>query len=324
MHTRRISMAQFAMALRFSMVLWFALGGATAAAQDLTQYHVYTFQGSRVADALGAAVIAVGDLDGDGVEDVAIGAPRPLGETGGSVTLHSGATGAILSEIDGPAPTHGASGRFGAALALLPDLDEDGFGELAVGLPRDDAGGLDAGAIELRGLPGGELLARLEGFPGEWLGTALAVAELDGEELPELVAGGPGGDIVVAWSGQWLRAAAAGGSPPGDGLVLTSTGAGHHGTALAVLGDLDGDGRDDLAIGAPSDAGSAGPWAGSVTVLSGGSGALLTRLEGSEPSHTLGSALSSVASLDGDGLEELVVGAPGAGGERRGEVSVWS
>ncbi len=97
------------------------------------------------------------------------------------------------------------------------------------------------------------------------------------------------------------------------------------GTALANLGDLDGDGRDELAVGSPFLLSGAG-FDGAVFVYSGG-GALLYSVASSnlaaDPNPRFGSALAPIDDLDGDGLRELLVGAPWEPADGVHRSAVW-
>jgi hypothetical protein len=126
--------------------------------------------GSEPASEFGSALVAMDDLEGDGVPEVAVGAPGALGDKG-RVTLHKGSTLAVLRTFVGTA----AGDRFGAALALAGDLDGDGAHELLVGAPGGDAGGLDSGAVSIVSSATGLLLGTLPGVAaGDHFGTAVA------------------------------------------------------------------------------------------------------------------------------------------------------
>ncbi len=80
----------------------------------------------------GRLVAAGGDLDGDGVDDVLVGALADAAHADSAVFAHSGASGALLFELRGAA---GSGDRFGASLATTGDLDGDGAPDFAVGIP---------------------------------------------------------------------------------------------------------------------------------------------------------------------------------------------
>ena len=108
-------------------------------------------------DRFGSSVANIGDLDGDGVDDLAVGANQDDGggllrgaihimfmNTDGSIDStveinDSTANGPVLSDDD----------RFGISVANIGDLDGNGVDDLAVGSPRDDAGGGDRGAVHI-------------------------------------------------------------------------------------------------------------------------------------------------------------------------------
>ena len=106
-------------------------------------------------DRFGISADAIGDLDGDGVQDVAVGAFRD--DTGGTdrgavYVLFMNSDGTVKSSTKIASGTNGgptlADGdRFGSSVAGIGDLDGDGVNEIVVGAYLDNTGGTDRGAI---------------------------------------------------------------------------------------------------------------------------------------------------------------------------------
>ena len=223
---------------------------------------------------------------------------------------------------------------FGDALSAIGDLDGDGLSELAVGAPQTGDGGFERGAVWiLFPYPDGTVRAHQKigstdgGFSGtltddDHFGQALAeLGDLDGDGTPDLAVGSN--------NALWTLFLNANGTVRSH--VLTQTGADDYGRAVANIGDFDGNGVVDLAVGAPEFDGS-GPNHGAIylTYLN-ADGTLASEQEVSEFSGGFGGNLlgqerfgSSVALLDdidSNGTPDLAVGAIGRGFDNIG--GVW-
>ncbi|MBW2527321.1 MAG: FG-GAP repeat protein, partial [Deltaproteobacteria bacterium] len=147
-------------------------------------------------DGFGNSIISVLDLDGNGTEDLAVGADELVSGSAGSVSiLFLDSDGVELSrlaldESDAPLADLDVGDRFGASLAYLGDIDNDGNPELAVGAPQDDDVSTDAGTVWILDLasPTGDVAAAqrlgpLAGSldPGDRFGSSIALlGDLDG------------------------------------------------------------------------------------------------------------------------------------------------
>lgn len=290
-------------------------------------------------DRLAAAMVAL-DSDGDGRDEVAVGAPGDV-RAAGSVTIFSSPcdqpTAHRITQAGATPSKHERDDRFGSALAA-GDFDGDGFDDLAVGVPGEDFGTrVDAGAVivlygSANGLTddGARILSQRGVTPGkaqtdDRFGEALAVGDINGDGRDDLVVGSPGEDVAgkadagafyVFWgSAEGLR--------PGAsqlhrqrGALADKSEAGDRLGAVVGAGDLDGDGFDEVLAAAPyEDRG--GKNTGLVHVLWGSSSGVGTTgqdtIVGQVAKGRLGMALA-VGAVTGDATAELLVSAAGSNG----------
>ncbi|MEM8709875.1 MAG: FG-GAP-like repeat-containing protein, partial [Planctomycetota bacterium] len=240
---------------------------------------------------VGAAVDGAGDLDGDGIEDVLIGAPLARNGGGartGAVRVTT-ARGEVLGEVFGSV----TDGEFGRSVASMGDLDGDGIAEFAVGA-RDDV-------RVYSGAPGFPLRFALGGNGSDLFGSALASGrDVDGDGVNDLVVGlspcGASGSIVVFSGATGARVLEFDG---GTGACEA------FGASVALVDDVNGDGRAEIAVGIP-DRFSGAPLfrTGAVDLRSGLDGALLHSFSSFD--IQIGTALTRVGDLDGDGISDLV------------------
>ncbi len=257
------------------------------------------------------------DLDGDGVDEVLIGAPA---HDPSAVHLLSGATGASLWQVAGD-----ADASLGRSLALLDDLNADGWPEVIAGAPNQRVGVLhQAGRVELlSGFDGVRLLVLDGSLAFENFGSAVAgLGDMDGDGLPDLLTSAvPGGNlpelvrVMSSSSGNVLRALS--GSIPNEGF----------GSSLAHVGDADGDGVSDFVVGHPDSRRNGLSHSGGVSLYSGATGMVLAGHQGRASSMMLGGRMISTEDVDQDGVRDLLVSAPffpQPGLNRTGEVQQLS
>ena len=235
-------------------------------------------------DYFGWSVGTLGDLDADGIPELAVGAPQD--DDGGSARgamwiLFLNADGTVRAEQKISSTSGGLSGMlgdgdwFGSSFALLGDMDADGKQELAVGARKDDSGGTEIGAVWILSLNSdGTVYAATKigsgagGFTGvissgDFFGSSLAnIGDLDGDGISDLAVGAYRDDDGASNSGSvWILFLNADGTVRTHQKISATSGgftgglgaSDYFGVSLSPMGDSDGDGTPDLAAGAWGD-----------------------------------------------------------------------
>lgn len=315
-------------------------------------------------DQFGFALANIGDLEVDGVTDLAVGAPLDddNGEDRGAVwILFMDSNGEVdkhqkISDQDG-----GFNGdlddddQFGRAIAPLGDLNSDGFLDLAVGAPLDDDGGTDKGAIWVLFLNGDGTVQSEQkiseeegGFEGnldendQFAHALAAIGDLNSDGVTDLAVGMPydddgGTDRGAVWilfmnsDGTVLSTQKISSDEGGLGSELEDED--HFGSAVTDIGDLNDDGVTDLAVGVSGD-NDGGTDRGGVWILFMNSDGTvdskkrITQIRSSFDGELndydqFGDALAKLGDINSDGTDDLAVGSKldDDGGAERG--AIW-
>ena len=294
----------------------------------------WSVQGDQDYAEMGTAVAGAGDVNGDGLADVLVGAQGyedSIYREGGA-WLHYGAMAMPADSHDTLLDGDDYDDHLGTSVASAGDINGDGYDDLVVGVPDHDYNWTDEGEVRLylggaAGIDDTVDWSWESDTAGARAGIAVAGAgDVNGDGFEDILAGGSAFTSLATEEGRaWLFLGSASG--PGASPYWTHDGGeayAYCGFALTGAGDLNADGYSDIAVGLPgSDA--AATDGGQVRVFLGGDLGPAVAPEwtfsGDEQGAGLGGAASEAGDVNGDGYGDLAVGAGGA--SPHGEVLVY-
>ncbi|MFN0131744.1 MAG: VCBS repeat-containing protein [Phycisphaerales bacterium] len=302
-----VSRVRFAAASNRSLATgrWSLAAGLLLAAGIAAQAQIQAVGGpvSVPHQQLGSTVVAVPDINGDGMTDVAVVADDEFpGFESNRVFVYSGATGGFLRVLSSVNIGGTPQPFFISGIAGLRDVDGDGRGDLAIADARQGHVLVISGAT-LR-------LIHVLDFPPNPAATlsVSGMEDLDNDGRGDLIVGQPASIVALGNTGSaYIYSGATGArlrtvvpvppSPPflqGDRLL-----------GRAVLGtpDLNGDGKPDAIVAGY----------GAISWVSGATGVAYRRITAPANSGGFTQSISVCPDANGDGVADLVVGAPTSG-----------
>lgn len=216
--------------------------------------------------------------------------------------------------------------QFGVDVALVGDLNEDGYSEYIIGSSHEVNGGLVVGGAQVRSGIDGSLVHHVEGDQEDsQFGAHVAgLSDITGDGEPDFIVGAP-------------KFTTAAGARAGRAVVYSGeTGLVRHtfdgpvqgawfGSGVAAAGDLNSDGVGDILVASERDD-SLFPGGGKVEVFSGADWSVLYTWPGSHASQYFGSSVAGGVDIDRDGVADILIGSEGddTNGEDAGSVTVIS
>ena len=331
------------------------LGGTDATSIDLGSVEAsagYRILGAAAGEQLGRSLAPAGDVNGDGRQDLIVGAPQasPAGRAyAGAAYIVYGTTATSDLDLSSLQTSRGvmisgsaAGDAAGMAVSGVGDVNGDGYADVAVGSPGADPQGREsAGAVHV--VFGGPSLVGLDlqtlpssagrsilGTAGLALGGAISGGDINGDDIADVIIGSHhhSTKVWVIYGSPAPNAVDTASFQPGDGFAISGRGAGSNsrfGAALAS-GDVDGDGYDDVIVGAPGwNESTAATFAtGAVFIVRGAEtttdiagvgatgGPRIFRYRGERSQDAVGSALA-VGDWNADGRSDVVIGAHESG-----------
>jgi hypothetical protein len=320
-------------------------------------------ESNAVSPDFGVSVSTAGDVNGDGYDDIIIGASKysnPVFEEGAAFMWLGGAGGMGPDGNPGNADWSYFSGQtesfFGFSVATAGDVDGDGDDEVIIGAPQASNGEMNEGrAFLFLGVSGGLAVAPAWTAdsnqactpagplcPGPWFGGSVAGAgDVNGDGFDDLIIGArswENGTLLEGGAFVWHGSASFGTNPDGTPANATWYAEGNglansFGRAVATAGDVNGDGFADVIIGATEYANGENSEGGAFVYHGGGGGLGVIgspanadwHAEGDEEFARLGTSVATAGDLNGDGFADVIAGAPGHSTplNNQGRAYVW-
>jgi hypothetical protein len=267
------------------------------------QVTLYALNGSS-SGAFGTAVATIGDIDHDGIDDLLVGEPNYSSGPSkhlGRASVYSGRTGTLIRQHTGAASEE----LLGTCVARYGDYDGDHVMDYLVGVPGFGDFSANYGAVYLySGATGAKLTTYSDFIVGWNEGEAVAdIGDVDGDGFDDIASGVPGVSIVHVFGGKSFFF-----------YTIEDNASDGLGTSLAGCGDLNHDGIPDFLIGAPlfDSVNPSRTNVGRVFAVSGINGTTITTWIGDQSFDRFGTSVTAISDLNGDGVKDILVGAPGS------------
>ncbi len=311
-------------------------------------------------DNFGYSIADIGDMNGDGISDIAVGALGDNGYTGAIYVMFMNRNGTVSDTIkinnntkNGPLLYSGD--QFGSAIANIGDLNGDGISDVAVGARNDDTGNTDSGVIHIMFMNGnGTILRTVEinststngpvlGYQ-DYFGRSIAdIGDLNGDGISDIAVGAIGdnsytGAVHVMFMNRngTVSNTIEINSGTTNGPALDSND--RFGASIANIGDLNGDGTSDIAVGAWGNIHYYGPPDPTPVMNTGAIHIMLLNSNGSisrtieinadtlgdvivSPFDQFGYSIANIGDLNGDGISDVAVGQPAHDADAPGALS---
>ena len=272
----------------------------------------------------GISVDTAGDVNGDGYDDIIVGAPGYTNDAGKIGRAYvflgfgSGQTTSLFWSNDGDQ----AGALYGQSVSAAGDVNGDGYGDIIVGAPRYDNNEVDEGSAFVffgseSAISASYWMTESNRTNAEFGGSVGTAGDVNGDGYADVIVGAPAYTITLASEG---AAFAYYGSPTGLGTIQDWKIAGgqqeaRFGASVGTAGDVNGDGYDEVIVGAPFYSVSQSAQQGLTLAFRGSETGLGTMVywstDGGQARTRFGTSAGTAGDVNNDGYADAIVGAPG-------------
>lgn len=286
---------------------------------------------------LGSSVSGLGDVNGDGYADFAVGAEQ-FDFTGqadsGRAYLYLGSSN-FDSSPDATFQEIQAGGNFGSDIAQAGDLNGDGFSDIAIGAKNYDGGATDSGAVfvyfggaSVNNVADATLTSNLAGIR---VGTGVdGAGDFNGDSFADLLVGAPEFESATAEANEGLALLYLGGTSfntVANASFQINQAQARLGESVAGIGDVNADGFSDIVVGARLYDGAVADSGGAFVYFGAANPAVSPvpniNVENGQANSQFGAKVASGGDFNGDGYADFLVGAPSFQGGSTNEGAIY-
>lgn len=313
-------------------------GDSEAASGSITAFDsasspLWTKAGDLKGAQLGFSFANLGDINGDGKAEFAVGAINDTGEApfSGTVYVYKGGSSdpALLVKLNGANPMD----KFGWAITG-GDVNADGINDIIVSAALATGSSFQSGLVYV--YFGGSAISTTPNLTLKASGMSLATGDVNGDGAADLLIGG-GSKVSVFYGGSGFSShgSSADMSISGAKATGSSKAGSGFGNAIAYLGDINGDGFGDIAVANPTrsdpdtydNIGSIGIYSGSdsypSSIFEDDEAYRLVKIIGDAKGDRFGFSLATAGDVNGGGLTDFLVGAEWADGSTKGSGKIY-
>lgn len=279
----------------------------------------FSLEGTVTGANIGKKFATIADVNGDGIDDLAIGVPNANSggkQEAGYAELRSGSDGSLIYFWQGAISLQ----RLGREVADLGDLNGDGISEIGVSCHNP----ADFGQVYVYSGINGNQIATWGSYlkqSDRFGASMLNIGDIDLDGTPDILVGAPNDGLPGSSTRTGSATLISGASGIAIYRAEGSEANSEYGASMTSLGDINGDGYDDAHIGAPKAKFNNRSQAGAVYLISGVDGAELWSVGGQNFQFRFGNDIANAGDVDQDGVDDLIVGVPG---DDHGRVLVYS